>query len=101
MPARVPIRILARCNLCVMDGTSYPFEAGLSPEGKADFDRHLKDAHGLVFDPPTLEEWLGRRPAESHDPPPPGKNDHEQDRWQSQALRNMTGCGSDDDPQSR
>lgn len=56
-----PVAILIRCTLCpsIADG-AFPFEAALGPAGRSAFDRHLKTAHGLTFDPPTLDAWLDR-----------------------------------------
>lgn len=56
-----PVQILLRCTLCpsIADG-AFPFEAAFDPGGQAEFDRHLKTAHGLTFDPPTLDAWLDR-----------------------------------------
>lgn len=51
-----PFTLLLRCTLC----EAPPFETGCGPDGQADMDRHLKAAHGLTFDPPTLEAWLER-----------------------------------------
>lgn len=52
-----PFSILLRCGLCGDPGPE-PFEAGVDAEGRALMNRHLKHAHGLTFDPPTLEAWL-------------------------------------------
>lgn len=54
-----PVAILIRCTLCPVEGVT-PFEAALGPAGRSAFDRHLKVAHGLTFDPPTLDAWLDR-----------------------------------------
>lgn len=53
-----PFSILLRCALC--DQPPPAFEAGLNAAGQAQMTTHLKRAHGLTFDPPTLDAWLAR-----------------------------------------